>query len=186
MDRQLDASNHLYPALLGGTFDVLHPHVRLAHLAPLHASGSMDVVHGAHAFTPLLVWLMRLPAPGSGQSVSLTVVNGEGVRMPRMYWSRRIGNHVLRTQQSRWHGLLVERCAAGSVAFRLLAADDGALIYDGASMRVLGVPLWRSLAPRVIARVSATPHGWHVRVTVKWRGRLVCRYQGHMRSGSES
>jgi hypothetical protein len=43
-----------YEVILADSYAALHPMVRLAHQAPLHAVGSFDVVHGRHPLTPLL------------------------------------------------------------------------------------------------------------------------------------
>ena len=75
----------------------------------------------------------------------------------------------------------MERSGLGSVSFDL-AVEDGALLYRQSSIHVAGLPVPSSLSPRVGAVVSATAEGWHVVVTVTWRGRFVCRYGGAIRA----
>ena len=166
-----------YEAVLGHAFASLHPHVRRAHLAPLHAEGMLDVEHGPGWMSQALVRLMKLPAAGSRQPVELDVA----ARGSELVWSRRIGGIVLRTRQYANGSRLVERAGLGRVVFDL-TADDGALLYRQASLHVAGVPLPGSLSPRVSAVVSAAAEGWHVAVTVRWRGRIVCRYAGQVRA----
>jgi len=120
-----------------------------------------------------MIWLMKLPAAGPRQPVHLDVAeNGS-----ELVWTRRIGGSVLRTRQRASGSRLVERSGLGRVSFDL-AVEDGALLYRQSSIHVAGLPVPSSLGPRVGAVVSATADGWHVVVTVTWRGRIVCRYAG--------
>ena len=98
-----------------------------------------------------------------------------------LVWTRRIGRSVLGTRQHASGSRLVERSGLGRVSFDL-AVDDGALLYRQSSFHVAGLPVPSSLSPRVGAVVSATVDGWHVVVTVDWRGRIVCRYAGNIRA----
>ena len=169
-----------YEALLGAAFATLHPHVRRAHLAPLRAEGTIDVEHGPGWLTRPIIWLMKLPAAGPRQPVRLDVAEDGS----ELVWTRRIGESVLRTRQyatGASGSRLVERSGIGRISFDL-AVDDGALLYRQSSFHVAGVPVPSSLSPRVEAVVSATAEGWHVVVTVEWRGRIVCRYAGAIRA----
>ncbi len=165
-----------YEAVLGEQFASLHAQVRRAHLPPLHAEGAINVEHGPGWLRPM-VWLMKLPAAGSGQSVRLDVaVDGS-----ELVWTRRIGGSTLRTRQRASGSRLVERSGLGRVWFDL-AVEDGALVYRQSSIEVAGLPMPWVLSPRVGAVVSATAEGWRVEVTVSWRGWMVCRYAGTMRA----
>jgi hypothetical protein len=170
----------VYRTVLGSAFDALHPHVRQAHLAPLHAEGEMDVVHGSHRLTRLFVGLMHLPAVGSAKPVTLRVTE-EVDRAGRMemLWIREFGASRLVTRQSARRGLLMERHGAGSLTYSL-RAQDGSLVYEQKSMRVFNVRLWPGMTPIVSARASAAANGWDVEVVVRWRGHLICRYAGRM------
>lgn len=174
------ASANVYDELLGPAFAALHPHVRDAHRSPLDAKGTIDVVHGSHWLTRLLVGLFSLPAAGSAQPTVVRVadeVSAAGHR--QMRWSRLIGHSELQTRQSARRGLLVEQNGRGAVEFAL-REEQGALVYDQRSMRLLQIPLWSPLSPRIHARVSPAAVGWHVDVRVEWRGHLICRYAGSM------
>jgi len=150
----------------------------MAHEAPLMATGAVDVVHGAHPLTALIVRAMKLAAPGA-QPVMLHVAMASASSAATMAWTRRIGSTSLDTRQYARQGRLVERNGPGTVEF-VLRVDDGALLYEPAGCRFLGVPLPCPLAPRVRARVAPAVVGWRVEVVVEWRGHLICRYGGAM------
>lgn len=164
-----------YEAVLGEALALLHPHVRRAHVSPLHAEGTIDVQHGPGALSKAFIRWMKLPAAGAGQQVELDVA-GTGAEL---VWTRRIAGRVLRTRQRAIGTRLVERSGLGRVSFDL-AVKNGALLYQQSSIHVAGVPLPHALSPRVSAAVSPTAIGWRVAVTVTWRERMVCRYAGEI------
>jgi hypothetical protein len=166
-----------YREILGDDFDQLHPHVQRAHLAPLIATGSLDVTHGSGVVAGAMRKAMHLPSAGLGQPVSLSVTAVPG----GIEWSRRIGSTPLKTLQTNSRGKLVERGGPGKVLFTLEVAD-GSLRYLQHSASFLGVPVPRLLSPSVAGLVSPTDDGWRVEVIVTWRGRLICQYQGEMRA----
>jgi uncharacterized protein DUF4166 len=166
-----------YEAVLGQAFASLHEHVRRAFLPPLQAEGTMDVEHGPRWLSRPMVWLMKLPHAGPRQPVRLDVAwDGSD-----LVWTRRIGRSVLRTRQCASGSKIVERSGVGRISFDL-AVEDGALLYRQSSFHVAGLPVPSALGPRVGAMVSAEAEGWRVAVTVKWRGRVVCRYAGTIRA----
>ena len=136
----------------------------------------MDVEHGLGWLGRPVIWLMKLPAAGPRQPVRLDV-SADG---SALVWTRRIGGSILRTRQDASGSRLVERSGLGRIAFDL-AVEDGALLYRQSSIHVARVFLPSWLSPRVAAVVSATVEGWHVAVTVRWLGRILCRYAGTMR-----
>ena len=162
-----------YEAVLGQAFASLHAHVRRAHLPPLHAEGTIDVEHGRGWLTRPLIWLMTLPAAGSGQPVRLDVA-ADG---SELVWTRRIGGSMLTTRQRASGSRLEERSGLGRVSFDL-AVEDARLLYRQSSIHVAGLRVPEAWSPRVSAVVAPTMEGWHVAVTVEWRGRTVCRYAG--------
>jgi hypothetical protein len=174
-DRTLDGS--VYRAVLGPAFAQLHPFVQQAHLAPLVATGTLDVERGRHWTTPILAHLMSLPRAGTAQPVRLDVfAAGDGMR-----WRRRIGRVPLQTTQQHQDGRLVERHGLGRIVFSL-EARGGALLYHQVAMHVGGLPVPDRVAPQVTAIVAPDVEGWTVNVHVTWRGRLVCRYAGRIRA----
>ena len=162
-----------YEAILGEAFASLHAHVRRAHLPPLCAEGTIDVEHGVGWLVRPMIWLMKLPRAGLDQPVRLEVTGDDS----ELVWTRRIGGVILRTRQHASGSRIAERSGLACVTFDL-AVNDGALVYRQSSIRVAGLPLPSALSPRVGAVVSATAAGWHVAVTVNWRGWLLCRYAG--------
>jgi hypothetical protein len=169
----------VYEVILGPAFASLHANVRRAHLPPLRAEGTFDVEHRGGWPARSIIWLMKLPAAGARQPVRLDVAE-DG---PELVWTRRIGASHLRTRQRASGSGIVERLGVGRISFEL-AAEDGALLYRQTALHVAGVPVPASLSPRVGAVISATTEGWHVMVTVRWHGRIVCRYGGTMRATS--
>ena len=169
-----------YRTVLGAAFDALHPHVKEAHTAPVHATGIMDVVHGTHRFTRVLAAVFRLPAAGRSQMVTLDVTEEpRAAGRFAMRWNRVIGDWTLRSRQTAHRGLLIEQHWPARIAFAL-REDAGSLVYEQRSIRVMHVPLWSRAAPQVRAEASPAASGWHVVVEVSWRGHLICRYAGEM------
>jgi hypothetical protein len=164
-----------YEDILADSFDLLHPNVRNAHLVPLIAEGFVDVEHGIHWLTPLMVRLMRLPSAGPNQSVKLNV----DARDANFEWNRTIGNSTFRTYQHASDNKLVERNGPGSVSFQLEILN-GSLHYRQTGMSIYGLQIPQKIAPRVSGRVAAAPNGWLVEVKVTWRSHLVCRYAGEL------
>jgi len=149
-------------------------------MPPLRAEGTLDVEHGPGWLTGPMIWLMKLPAAGSGQAVRLDVAKDGS----ELVWTRRIGGSVLRTRQyatAASGSRLVERSGLGRVSFDL-TVENGAPLYRQSAIHVAGLRVPSSLSPRVDAVVSATEEGWRVMVTVTWRGRIVCRYAGAIRA----
>ena len=142
-------------------------------MPPLRAEGTIDVEHGMGWLVPPMIWLMKLPKAGLDQPVRLEVT-GDG---SELVWTRRIGRAILRTRQHARGARIAERSGLGCVTFDI-AVKDGALVYRQASIQIAGLPVPAVLGPRVSAVVSPTAEGWHVTVTVNWRGWLLCRYAG--------
>ena len=162
-----------YRTLLGEAFDSLPANVRRAHQVPLVAEGTLDVEHGNHWLTPLMIQLMKLPGAGRGQRVRLELIEAG----PDVEWMRRIGSSVLRTRQRAIGRRLVEYNGIGWIAFELAVADDS-LVYRQLSIGLGRVVIPSRISPHVRARVSPAAMGWRVEVNVTWRAHLVCRYDG--------
>lgn len=139
----------------------LHAHVRAAHEAPLTATGNVDVVHGDHALTPLFVRVLKLPAAGAAQAVSLRLGLTAPASAPAtMTWPRQIGNARLGTRQFARDGCLVEQSGPGVIEFSL-RVDEGELCYEQARFRLLNAPLPSIWCPAVRARVGPNAEGWY-------------------------
>src|SRR5688572_1818011 len=114
----LPALRSPYTEILRDRYRLLHPHVRIAHQAPLSAAGYVDVVHGRHLLAPILIWLMNLPQAGSHVPVDLRVTPGDlsSDAVPAvMHWKRQIGTHALHTRQFSRNGYLLEESGPGRV-----------------------------------------------------------------------
>lgn len=122
-----------------------------------------------------MIWLMKLPAAGVRQPVRLEVAEDGS----ELVWTRRIGATILETRQQAVDSRLVERSGVGRISFHL-AVEDGALHYRRSVIHVAGLPVPPLLSPEVRAAVSPAATGWHVEVTVDWRGQMLCRYAGRI------
>jgi hypothetical protein len=93
----------------------------------------MDVVHGGHFLTPLLVRIMKLPERGANIPVVLRVTNEQQTARPHRpddgVASSDRGDHP-RTRQFALDGGLVEQSGPGRVDFSLQADSHGSLHYS--------------------------------------------------------
>ena len=167
------ASRNPYASILGEAYASLDPAVRRAHEAPLSARGTLTVEHGHRWWTPILIRMMRLPAPGVAQPVRLQVTAAG----PALTWTRRIGVSPLHTTQYAEQGRLIECSGIGRISFDL-SVHHGSLVYRRHAVHVAGLRLPGPVSPHVEASVNGAQGGWSVRVEVTWRGHLVCRYAG--------
>jgi|GEM_PF-3637147 len=139
----------------------------------------MDVEHGHHLLTRGIVRLMRLPEKGLGQDVKLSLRPDS--RLGEIAWSRNIGCSRLATRQTARSGRLVESSGCGSVVFELVA-EAGSITYRQVAMKAFGLTIPRKLSPRVVASVSPTVEGWHVKVEVSYLDNMICRYEGDLKA----
>jgi len=49
-------------------------------------------------------------------------------------------------------------------------------------MKAFGLTIPRKLSPRVVASVSPTVEGWHVKVEVSYLDNMICRYEGDLKA----
>lgn len=152
----------LYQRLLGASFDRLPPALRSFHAqGGGEAECTFQVRRGAGAFRAAAARILAFPRPAARVSVALRVrVSGE-----REIWTRAFPGHELRTVQSLERGRLVERAGPVRIAFDV-DADETGMRFTSREFRVLGVRLWRALAPQVTARVRGAANGWNVDVSV--------------------
>jgi hypothetical protein len=136
----------LYRTLLGDRFELLPARVRELHdlTEATDWIGRADVERGRSWFARALAALFSLPPHGCDQplSVSFTPDNGREV------WMRRFGARTFRSVQFEWNGLLAERIGMSCLMSALQASPEG-LGLRLEKVRVLGMPLPRSLHPRV-------------------------------------
>lgn len=158
---------------------------------------SLDHVAGEGVFrvwrstTPigrLMATLMHLPRSSDATPVTLVIRRaplGGGAQAAEL-WCRRFGNEAVNSVQAANGSELVERVGRIRLRFELVV-EGGALRFVHVATRVqlgpVGVRLPRALAPRVSARVGASPDQQrlqvHVRVTAAGLG-TVLAYSGEL------
>ncbi|MDX2204627.1 MAG: DUF4166 domain-containing protein [Hyphomicrobiaceae bacterium] len=169
----------LYRRALGARFADLAPAVQHLHDLGTRATweGEADVERGTHPLSRLAGWLASLPPAGTAVPLQVTF---EPVRGGEI-WSRRFGRSLFRTRQFLRDGVLCERAGPITFAFSIAVAE-GAMSLRLAGMRVLGIPVPRTLRPAIETREEQTPDGAYrfavssrlpgVGLLVAYRGRL--------------
>lgn len=152
----------LYQDLLGPKFGRLPPVVRRMHdvTGEVHAVGTGSVERGRNPLSRLLAMLLRMPRPGTWVPVSIVFRQGRGGE----WLIRDYDGRVLVTRQDAGAGadagMLLERFGPVSLVISLDLEDD-ALAFTLKSARLVGLPLPRTLWPRITAYESAVD-GWYV------------------------
>ncbi|MEX2244824.1 MAG: DUF4166 domain-containing protein [Fimbriimonadaceae bacterium] len=156
----------------------MHPHLRVAHSAPLSAVGTAEVRGAGNYLGALIARVMTFPRPGSGVPVELVVRETPTGTV----WERRFGGDRVRTVQRAIGGYMVEHRGPGRLWFSV-SVTDGAVVYESVCASVFGVALPRSMTPRVTGRVSPAEDGWQTQVEVSapLLG-LLCAYSVRMRA----
>ncbi|MGI9304764.1 MAG: DUF4166 domain-containing protein [Gammaproteobacteria bacterium] len=146
----------LYRHVLGGRFDALPPEVRAMHNVndTLVAEGRCDVDAGASSVAKLIAMLFGFPGAGRGIPVRVEMTRvGERER-----WARTIGagrfNSELAPARRPYEDLLTERFGITKFFFDL-PTDAGGLRMNLRRVESLGVPVPKTLWPRITARETA-------------------------------
>lgn len=154
----------LYQQVLGDRFAELHPVLQAFHARPEggRADCQLLVTHPPGRLKGLLRRLGGVPAAGEHAAALLEVVVQPGVEV----WRRTIGDKPMTTRQWRRGLQLME--GVGPAAFRLeLTVDRGGLRFDSNGFWFCGVPIARSLSPRVRAVVEPRERSWRVAVALE-------------------
>jgi hypothetical protein len=170
----------LFPQLLGAAFDTLAPCVQAVHrrggVQRLH--GEVAVERGSGGLARLCAWATRLPPAGCGP------IEVEIVATPyEERWTRRVAGHAMPSRLWAHQGLLCERLGLVTFGFRL-HAEDGAVVWRVARVRVLGLPLPARWFAGVVARESQRggAYRFDVAAALPVAGLLV-RYRGTLDAG---
>ena len=152
----------LYQRLLGASFDRLPLALRRFHAqGGGDAECTFEVRRAPGTFRAAAARVLAFPKPAARVRVRLSVrVSGE-----REIWIRAFPGRALRTVQWLERGRLVEQAGPMRLAFDV-AADETGMSFASRGCRVLGLPLWRAIAPNVTARVRGAENGWDVEVSV--------------------
>lgn len=167
--------NCLFPRLIPG-FDDLPAAVRAAHGAESESrfAGRCDIERGTSVLSRLLAAAASLPRAGRDIPVRVSIRrDGE-----REFWTREFEGRPMRSILRAKGGHLEE--SLGPVRFRFaLSAVDGAIVWQVASVRALGIPLPVSWFSSVGGRESASGgrYCFDVRAGMSLAGLLV-HYRG--------
>jgi len=139
-----------------------------------HASGRMTVTRAVGRLRKLAGWALGIPPAGDYDLLLEVVTTGNS-----QCWLRHFGNYTLRTVQTAWRDLLIERKGLASVGFEL-SVEGHALLFKTCRAWILGVPVPLWLSPCIEAgNWPNEASGWRVRVTfrVPLLGRIA-EYEG--------
>lgn len=160
---------------LGPAFAQLPPLLQRAHRGSMQLQGSVEVLRGRG-----LAWLVGqfLGMPAAGPAVALTVKgqhDAEGMRWQRDFAGRQLVSHFRR------HGdYLLEQMGPIKLWMRL-AVEQDQLVYHLDHASIWGLPLAKSLAPRLLAFEAEDQDRYFFKVAVSLPlfGLLV-GYSGHL------
>jgi len=177
----------LYRRLLGTAWDFLPAPLRTMHEGTRFAQGRAIVDCGGGVFARLVAWLVGFPPEGCEVPVAVRFDAERGGER----WQRTFGGgaqaHRFSSFQEQGRGrferLLCERFGPFRFGLALIVDEDRLrLVLRG--WNLFGLPLPRSLAPRIAAHESA-PDGcfhFHVEIAHPLTG-LIVRYRGFLTPG---
>ncbi len=119
---------------------------------------------------------MRLPRPGDGQPVRVSVSESAG----RQAWDRTFGTQRVVTSQTIRDGRMVERSGAGALVFEVRVVGES-VVYKSVSATLFGISLPRAFAPRARGVVTPTADGWSVEVSIGSFAGVLCAYTAVLR-----
>lgn len=166
----------LYRRLLGADFEALPAAVRRLHDLDGEArwSGFADVERGRHPLARGLASLLRLPAEGKAQPLTVTFTPRDGTEV----WTRQFGSRRFVSIQSATGEVLCERIGPVTLHMRL-SSDASGLFLSMLGARCLGVSVPALLLPRIQTREDEADGRYRFHVEASMRGiGLVVRYRG--------
>jgi hypothetical protein len=149
-----------------------HLSVLAAHLPPLRAQGTADVVRPGGRLANWVADRLRLPKAGMALPVTISVREVGGV----LHWERTFGDSHLATTQTLEAGLMHETLGAHRITFRV-TTSDGSAVYESVGSRWRGIRIPALLCPKAKGVVSPNLEGWKVAIEVRapFLG-LICAY----------
>lgn len=176
--RERDLPPPLYARLMGARFSTLPPLVQAIH--QVHgdggAAGEGSVERGANPVARAIATMMRMPPSGT-YPLHVAFAERGGVET----WARDFGGHRFQSALGADRGLAVERFGPLRFAFELPSDREGlAMVLRRWS--IFGIPLPRTLGPRIAAREwqEDDRFRFEVEVALPLVGRAV-RYAGWLR-----
>lgn len=157
---------------MGPDYDNLHPHLKVAHEAPLSATGKVVVEGAERAIAKVIARMLNLPRAGGQVALEVQVTHSSDGQV----WSRKFGHQQFSTQQSVRNGLMREVNGPGCIEIEM-SREGQDLVYQSQCARWAGLKLPRYISPQIIARVTPTEQGWTAKVEISMplAGRL-CTY----------
>jgi hypothetical protein len=168
----------LYEEVLGERYSQLHPVLQAFHsqTGASFADCRLDVIHPPGVIKSLFRKLAGMPRAGQSQNTLLEVRE-----MPfGEEWRRTIGGKLMVTRQWRHGNLLCE--GIGPAVFGIEpTCEQGGMRLETRKFWLLGIPILRSIAPSVFARITPQERGWQVevRLTAPLLGPILI-YQGEV------
>ncbi|MGB3338241.1 MAG: DUF4166 domain-containing protein [Devosia sp.] len=166
----------LFQRVLGASFAQLPAVTQRLHRGwpGVIASGSATVRPANSILGRLIARTFALPIRAGGIPLQVVIESRDG----REYWTRRFGQHAMRSVMRAEAGLIEESFGPVSIAMQLVATHEG-LDMRPISGRFAGVPLPRFCLPSVVARETSEAglHVFDVDIGLPIIGRLVA-YQG--------
>lgn len=142
----------------------------------LSLEGEADTTLGSSALARLLCRLLRLPPERRGAPLHVTMTRTKDGE----HWRRLFGGHAFETRfrLGPEPGTVVELLWPMAAVSRL-DVDAGGVTQILVGLRVMGLPVPRTLWPRLDVREGAdgSRYTFDMSITLPWRARLV-RYKG--------
>lgn len=155
---------------MGDSFNKLSPVLQKSHLGHSRLTGVASVTQG-NIIARLICRLFNLPQ--SGANIDLTVDCEHDTNT--MSWRRNFNGHLMNSSFRRKGEHLIEKL--GPFALTLKATEQqGSLIYQFSKTAFLGIPLPRTLGPRIVAseRDHNGRYQFSVEVNMLCVGKLIC------------
>lgn len=168
----------LFKQVLGTSFTQLPAVTQKLHRGcpAIVASGSATVQPADTIFGRAVAWMFGLPAAAGKLPLRVVIENRNG----QEFWTRRFGDHRMRSVMRAHNGLLEESFGPISIAMQLVATKKG-LDMRPVSGRFVGISLPRALLPSVVAKETSVDgrHVFEVDIGLPTIGRLVA-YHGSL------
>ena len=132
-----------------------------AHVPPLMARGTANVVRPGGRLANWVTDRLRLPKAGLELPVAISVRDVDGV----LHWERTFGDSHLATTQTLEAGLMHETLGAHRITFRV-TTSDGTAVYESVGSRWRGISIPSVLCPKACGVVSPNGDGWKVAIEV--------------------
>lgn len=175
----MEPGRNPYAGLIGSAWSALPEAVRIAHTAPLRATGRFVMRRGRGRVRRWIADRLELPQACEELEVVLTVED-----MPTgQVWTRAFAGVPMRTVQTFDNGCMIEAKGGIAVILRVEAVNE-CVTYRSIGHRVgaLRLPAWAGPRLSATVRAGSAADCWHVCVRVEAPAiGLIGEYGGEMR-----